>query len=126
MAHKGDGKIVKAPISLRCTSLTGLTDTASASMQAAMLIPIGVIMYTCAGGLKATFIASYVHTVILYLALCIFSLTVYTTCPDLGSPSKVRVCHVPVSTSWLVRTCVTRESRCFVIDVKCKTVALGR
>lgn len=41
--------------------------------QAAMLIPVGIIMYTVAGGLKATFISSYVHTVIIYVvraALC--------------------------------------------------------
>ena len=88
-------------------------------MQAAFLIPAGIILYTVAGGLKATFIAScvhmvticffliliterskqvhvtlllcrYVHTVIIYFALCIFSLTVYTSCPQLGSPGIVR------------------------------------
>ncbi|KAK9845983.1 hypothetical protein WJX81_007616 [Elliptochloris bilobata] len=56
---------------------------------AAFLIPAGIILYTVAGGLKATFIASYVHTVIIYFALCIFSLTVYTSSPQLGSPSIV-------------------------------------
>ena len=30
---------------------------------ATFLIPIGVIMYTAIGGLKATFMSSYVHTV---------------------------------------------------------------
>ena len=58
--------------------------------QAAFLIPAGIILYTVAGGLKATFIASYVHTVIIYVALCIFSLSVYATCPQLGSPGVVR------------------------------------
>ena len=59
-------------------------------LQAAFLIPAGIILYTVAGGLKATFIASYVHTVIIYFALCIFSLTVYTSSPQLGSPGVVR------------------------------------
>ena len=48
-----------------------------------------------AGGLKATFIASYVHTVIIYIALCIFSLSVYATCPQLGSPGVVRASPKP-------------------------------
>ena len=30
---------------------------------ACMLIPVGVMIYTLAGGLKATFIADYIHTV---------------------------------------------------------------
>lgn len=31
---------------------------------ASFLIPLGVVVYTLAGGLKATFLASYVHSVI--------------------------------------------------------------
>ena len=31
---------------------------------ASFLIPLGVIVYTLAGGLKATFLASYVHSVV--------------------------------------------------------------
>ena len=33
------------------------------------LIPWGVILYNAAGGLKATFIASYIHTVIIFAVL---------------------------------------------------------
>ena len=58
-------------------------------MQAAFLIPISVCVYTTTGGLKATFLSSYIHTVIIYVALCIFAFTVYATGSDLGSPSKV-------------------------------------
>jgi len=57
--------------------------------QAAFLIPISVCVYTTTGGLKATFLSSYIHTVIIYVALCIFAFTVYATGSDLGSPSKV-------------------------------------
>ena len=54
-----------------------------------MLIPIGVIFYTAAGGLKATFIASYVHTAVIYIVLVTFTMLVYAGADDLGSPSKV-------------------------------------
>lgn len=66
------------------TALTGM-DVRIASM----LIPIGVILYTVAGGLKATFIASYFNTVVILAALVIFMFQVYVTSPDLGSPGKV-------------------------------------
>ncbi|KAJ9537716.1 hypothetical protein OSB04_030449 [Centaurea solstitialis] len=36
---------------------------------ASFLIPLGVIVYTLAGGLKATFLASYIHSVIVLLTL---------------------------------------------------------
>ncbi|CAL5436028.1 unnamed protein product [Camellia sinensis] len=61
------------------------------------LIPLGVIVYTLAGGPKATFLASYIHSVI-----------VYTSSSKLGSPSivyhrllevasKSRVCQEPLT-----------------------------
>merc|ERR1719387_1785348 len=53
-------------------ALTGLdTDLAS------FLIPWGVILYTAAGGLKATFMASYLHTAIIFLVLVVCVYTVY-------------------------------------------------
>eukprot|EP00884_Botryococcus_braunii_P019240 jgi/Botrbrau1/59/Bobra.0022s0053.1 len=55
---------------------------------AAFLMPLGVVIYTVAG-LKATFLSSYLHTVIIYVALCIFSVKVYIAGPHLGSPAKV-------------------------------------
>jgi len=56
---------------------------------AAFLIPMGVVVYTAHGGLKATFIASWAHVAIIYIALCIFMFKVYATYPMLGSPSAV-------------------------------------
>ena len=44
---------------------------------ASFLIPWGVILYTSAGGLKATFIASYLHTVIIFAVLVTMILVVY-------------------------------------------------
>lgn len=65
-------------------ALTGVnTDLAS------FLIPLGVILYTIAGGLKATFVASYFNTAVILIALCIFVFQVYVTDNTLGSPSAV-------------------------------------
>jgi SSS family transporter len=44
---------------------------------ASFLIPWGVILYTAAGGLKATFIASYIHTTIIFAVLITMILVVY-------------------------------------------------
>lgn len=56
---------------------------------AAFLIPVGVAFYTAHGGLRATFLASWSHVAIIYIALCIFMFTIYGTSPDLGSPEVV-------------------------------------
>ncbi|KDP35415.1 hypothetical protein JCGZ_10798 [Jatropha curcas] len=76
--------------------------------SASFLIPLGVIVYTLAGGLKATFLASYIHSVIVHVVLVIFVYLVYTASSELGSPkviyarlvevaSKSRVCQEPIS-----------------------------
>jgi len=44
---------------------------------AAFLIPWGVILYTASGGLQATFLASYIHTVIIFAVLIIMIFLVY-------------------------------------------------
>ena len=44
---------------------------------ASFLIPWGVILYTAAGGLKATFIASYIHTAIIFAVLITMITMVY-------------------------------------------------
>ncbi|XP_042490886.1 urea-proton symporter DUR3-like isoform X2 [Macadamia integrifolia] len=75
---------------------------------ASFLIPLGVIVYTLAGGLKATFLASYIHSVIVHVILVIFVYLVYTASSKLGSPkivynhllevaSKSRICQEPIS-----------------------------
>ncbi|CAM8943370.1 unnamed protein product [Rhodiola kirilowii] len=56
---------------------------------ASFLIPLGVVVYTLAGGLKATFLASYIHSVVVHIVLVIFVYLVYTTSSELGSPSVV-------------------------------------
>ncbi|CAM8941544.1 unnamed protein product [Rhodiola kirilowii] len=75
---------------------------------ASFLIPLGVVVYTLAGGLKATFLASYIHSVVVHIVLVIFVYLVYTTSSELGSPSvvyhrllevasKSRICSEPLS-----------------------------
>lgn len=75
---------------------------------ASFLIPLGVIVYTLAGGLKATFLASYIHSVIVHIVLVVFVYLVYTASSELGNPrviynrlvevaSKSRICEEPVS-----------------------------
>jgi Na+/proline symporter len=44
---------------------------------ASFFIPWGVIFYTAAGGLKATFLASYIHTSIIFIVLITMVYTVY-------------------------------------------------
>lgn len=56
---------------------------------ASFLIPLGVIVYTIAGGLKATFLASYIHSVIVHLVLVVFVYLVYVASSELGSPKVV-------------------------------------
>jgi urea-proton symporter len=66
------------------TALTGMPTAA-----ACFLLPIGVVLYTMFGGIKATFLTDYVHTVVILTIILIFSLTVYGSSDKLGSPKAV-------------------------------------
>jgi urea-proton symporter len=44
---------------------------------AAFLIPWGVILYTASGGLQATFLSTYIHTVLIYVVLITMIFLVY-------------------------------------------------
>ncbi|QNQ00975.1 YALIA101S02e01706g1_1 [Yarrowia lipolytica] len=48
------------------------------SAAASMLIPVGVILYTAAGGLKATFLTDYVHTTVALVLLMYFCIGILT------------------------------------------------
>jgi urea-proton symporter len=56
---------------------------------ASFLIPLGVILYTLAGGLKATFMASWVNAATILVGLCLLTFRVYVTAPELGSVEEV-------------------------------------
>jgi Na+/proline symporter len=66
------------------TSLTGVPTAA-----ACFLLPLGVVVYTMFGGIKATFLTDYVHTVILLVIILTFAFTTYATGDRLGSPRAV-------------------------------------
>ncbi|KAI4131912.1 MAG: hypothetical protein LQ338_000994 [Usnochroma carphineum] len=66
------------------TSLTGMKTAA-----ACFLLPVGVVLYTVMGGIKATFLTDYIHTVMILIIILIFAFTAYTTNVNLGSPSRV-------------------------------------
>ena len=51
---------------------------------AAFLIPIGVMVYTLVGGLKATFVADYLHTIIIFITILTFVSVVYFISPTTG------------------------------------------
>ena len=65
-------------------ALTGVPTPA-----ACFLLPLGVIIYTMFGGIKATFLTDYVHTVMLLIIILIFAFTTYATSSTLGSPGAV-------------------------------------
>ncbi|KAK8074508.1 urea active transporter 1 [Apiospora hydei] len=66
------------------SALTGMHTVA-----AIYLLPLGVVLYTIVGGLKATILTDWVHTFILIIIIIIFSLTTYASGDALGSPSAV-------------------------------------
>lgn len=45
--------------------------------------------YVLAGGMRATLIADYTHTLVLYCILIAFALTAYAVSPLIGSPTRM-------------------------------------
>ncbi|KAK9471257.1 urea active transporter [Dipodascopsis tothii] len=66
------------------TSLTGMHTVA-----ACFLLPFGVVIYTLFGGIRATFLTDYIHTVVILVIILIFTFSAYATNADLGSPGRV-------------------------------------
>ncbi|MEO9363414.1 MAG: sodium/solute symporter [Nitrososphaera sp.] len=54
---------------------------------AAFLIPVGVIIYTLFGGLKATFFADYLNTAFIFAVILIFVTAIYFATPHVGGIS---------------------------------------
>lgn len=63
-------------------SLTGIDIT-----LAAFLIPIGIILYTIFGGLKATFFAEYLNAAFIFVVVLIFVTVIYFATPEIGGIS---------------------------------------
>ncbi|KAI4176956.1 MAG: hypothetical protein LQ343_000813 [Gyalolechia ehrenbergii] len=66
------------------TSLTGMNVYA-----AIFLIPLGVCVYVVLGGLRATFLCDYSHTLILMVIILYFMFAAYATNEQIGSPSEM-------------------------------------
>lgn len=64
--------------------LTGMNVVA-----ACFLLPLGVVIYTLFGGIRATFLTDYVHTVIILVIVFLFAFATYATNEYLGSPGAV-------------------------------------
>lgn len=56
---------------------------------ACFLLPLGVVLYTMFGGIQATFLTDFVHTVVILIIIIMFALTVYAVSDKLGSPRAV-------------------------------------
>ena len=63
-------------------SLTGVDIT-----LAAFLLPVGIIIYTVFGGLKATFFAEYLNAGFIFIVVLIFVSTIYFLSPEIGGIS---------------------------------------
>lgn len=59
------------------TELTGVPTAA-----ACFIIPIGVVIYTAVGGIKATFMTDYVNTLVIVIIIFTFAFTTYGSCFD--------------------------------------------
>ncbi|GAV54274.1 hypothetical protein ZYGR_0AK07770 [Zygosaccharomyces rouxii] len=59
------------------------------TVAASFLLPLNVIVYTALGGLKATFISDWVHTVIIYVILIVSAYTVFCSSSLVGSPARM-------------------------------------
>jgi len=66
------------------TALTGMHVVAGV-----WLLPVGVVIYTLTGGIKATILTDYSHTVIIYAMVLAGLFIVYTDSDVLGSPDIV-------------------------------------
>jgi Na+/proline symporter len=57
-------------------------------IAATFLLPVGVILYTSVGGIKATFLTDYFHTFVILIIACYFSVKAFTI-PEISSPSHL-------------------------------------
>ncbi|KAF8438537.1 Na+/solute symporter [Boletus edulis BED1] len=65
-------------------ALTGMNVNA-----ACFLLPIGIAVYVIFGGLRATFICDWTHTIILFIIIYVFIFRAYGTSPAVGSVSEL-------------------------------------
>lgn len=87
--------------------------TGVSKLVAAFIIPlVSCWIYTMFGGLRATFLASYIHTTVIFFMLIVFSFAVYTGSGDhdiWGSAGKVRT-SLQAATMYAFREATFTES----------------
>ncbi|EXJ84011.1 hypothetical protein A1O3_04678 [Capronia epimyces CBS 606.96] len=66
------------------TGMTGISQYA-----AIWLLPLVIVAYVLTGGLRATFVADYLHCCILFTCLLVLVLSTYTRGDVIGSPGKL-------------------------------------
>ncbi|KAH7251082.1 Sodium:solute symporter family-domain-containing protein [Fusarium tricinctum] len=54
-------------------------------IAATFLLPVGVVLYTFVGGIKATFLTDYFHTFVITIIICFFTIKAFLV-PEIGSP----------------------------------------
>ncbi|SPO07032.1 probable DUR3 - Urea permease [Cephalotrichum gorgonifer] len=57
-------------------------------VAATFLLPVGVIMYTFVGGIKATFLTDYFHTFVITIIICFFTVKAFVT-EEISSPAHL-------------------------------------
>ncbi|KAL2755371.1 hypothetical protein ACRALDRAFT_1071330 [Sodiomyces alcalophilus JCM 7366] len=63
--------------------------TGAPTAATVFLFPLGVVIYTLFGGIKATFITDYFNALVILIIIFIFAFTAYATNNILGSPGAV-------------------------------------
>jgi len=63
--------------------------TGAPTAATVFLFPIGVVIYTLHGGIKATFITDYINTLVFLIIIFAFAFTTYATNDILGSPGHL-------------------------------------
>lgn len=58
-------------------------------IAACLLLPLGVVVYTLFGGIKATFLTDWAHTVAIVVILLVFGFNAFAVLDKLGSPGAV-------------------------------------
>lgn len=53
-------------------------------IAATFLLPVGVVLYTFVGGIKATFLTDYFHTFVITVIICFLTVKTFLV-PEIGS-----------------------------------------
>ncbi|WVN91191.1 uncharacterized protein L203_106448 [Cryptococcus depauperatus CBS 7841] len=83
------------------TGMTGISEYAGI-----WLLPTVIVLYVLTGGLRATFVADYLHCCILFTCLLVLMLATYTRGDEAGSPG--RLWQLLKAASEVGRCCVAR------------------